>query len=35
MESIRFDDIEKLKTKISKDFGPWSEPTDIVTVPSP
>ena len=29
MESIRFDDIEKLKSKISKDFGPWSEPIDV------
>ena len=27
MEEIRFDDIEKLKTKISDQFGEWSEPT--------
>jgi acyl dehydratase len=26
MESIRFDDIEKLRSKISGDFGPWSRP---------
>ena len=29
MESIRFDDIQKLKSKISKDYGPWSEPIDV------
>ena len=29
MESIRFDDLEKLKTKISKDYGPWSEPIEV------
>lgn len=29
MESIRFDDIEKLKSKVSKDYGPWSEPIHV------
>jgi len=29
METIRFDDIEKLKSKISKDYGPWSEPIEV------
>ena len=29
MESIRFDDLEKLKTKVSKDYGPWSEPIEV------
>src|SRR6201987_2956935 len=29
MDSIRFDDLEKLKTKISKDYGPWSEPIEV------
>jgi acyl dehydratase len=26
MESIRFDDIEALRSKISQEFGPWSKP---------
>ncbi|MGH7815560.1 MAG: MaoC family dehydratase [Candidatus Binataceae bacterium] len=29
MEEIRFDDIEKLRTKISGEFGPWSEPVEV------
>jgi len=29
MENIRFDDVEKLKSKISKEYGPWSEPVDV------
>jgi acyl dehydratase len=29
VEEIRFDDIEKLKTKISDQFGEWSEPAEV------
>jgi len=29
METIRFDDVEKLKSKISAEFGPWSEPIEV------
>jgi acyl dehydratase len=29
MESIRFDDIEKLRSKISQEYGPWSKPIEI------
>jgi len=29
MESIRFDDLKELQSKISKDFGPWSEPIEV------
>jgi acyl dehydratase len=29
MESIRFDDIEKLRAKISQEYGPWSKPIEI------
>jgi len=29
VEEIRFDDIEKLKTKISDQFGPWSDPVEV------
>ncbi|MGH7906466.1 MAG: MaoC/PaaZ C-terminal domain-containing protein, partial [Candidatus Binataceae bacterium] len=29
MESIRFDDVEKLKTKINQEFGPWSKAIEI------
>ena len=29
MEEIRFDDLEKLKSKISDQFGGWSEPVEI------
>jgi len=29
MESIRFDDLEKLKTKVSKEYGPWSESIEV------
>jgi acyl dehydratase len=29
METIRFDDIDGLKSKISSDFGAWSKPIDV------
>jgi acyl dehydratase len=29
MQTIRFDDIETLRSKISKEFGPWSEPVEV------
>ena len=29
METIRFDDIEKLRAKISDQFGPWSKPIAV------
>ncbi|HKM99837.1 MAG TPA: MaoC family dehydratase [Candidatus Binataceae bacterium] len=29
MESIRFDDVEKLRSKISKEYGPWSKPIEV------
>jgi acyl dehydratase len=29
METIRFDDIEKLRSKISEEFGSWSKPIDV------
>jgi acyl dehydratase len=29
MESIRFDDIEKLRAKISAEFSAWSKPIDV------
>jgi uncharacterized protein len=29
MQEIRFDDIEKLKGLIGKDFGPWSKPVEV------
>ena len=29
MESIRFDDIEKLRSKISPEFSAWSKPIDV------
>ena len=29
MEEIRFDDIEKLKTKVSDSFGDWSEAVEV------
>ena len=29
MESIRFDDVERLRSKVSSDFGPWSKPIEI------
>jgi acyl dehydratase len=29
VEQIRFDDIEQLKTKITDEFGGWSEPIDV------
>jgi len=27
--AIRFDDVEALKTKIGKEYGPWSEPIEV------
>jgi acyl dehydratase len=29
MESIRFDDVDKLRSKMSKEFGPWSDPIEV------
>ena len=29
MEEIRFDDIDSLSAKISDEFGPWSEPSEV------
>ncbi len=29
MDSIKFDDIEGLRSKISKDFSPWSKPIEV------
>jgi acyl dehydratase len=29
METIRFDEVERLKTKISTEFGPWSRPIEV------
>ncbi|MGO9607609.1 MAG: MaoC family dehydratase [Candidatus Binataceae bacterium] len=29
MESIRFDDVEKLRSKISQEYGPWSKPIEV------
>jgi acyl dehydratase len=29
METIRFDDVEKLRSKISDEYGAWSKPIDI------
>ena len=29
MEQIRFDDIEKLQTRVSEEFGPWGEPIEV------
>jgi len=29
MENIKFDDVEKLRSKISKEFGPWSESIEV------
>jgi acyl dehydratase len=29
METIRFDDVDKLKTKISAEFGSWSQPIEV------
>jgi hypothetical protein len=28
MESIRFDDVEKLRSKVSQEFSAWSKPID-------
>ena len=29
MEQIQFDDIEKLRTKVSEEFGPWGQELEI------
>ena len=29
MPAIRFDDIDALRSKISKEYGPWSEPIEV------
>lgn len=29
METIRFDDIDKLRSKISEEFGPWTKPIEV------
>ena len=29
MESIRFDDVEKLRSKVSQEFSNWSQPIDV------
>jgi acyl dehydratase len=29
METIRFDDVERLRSKVSNEFGPWSKPIDV------
>jgi len=29
METIRFDDVDKLRSKISSEFGPWSKPIAV------
>lgn len=29
METIAFDDIERLRSKISSEFGPWSKPIEV------
>ncbi len=29
MESIRFDDVEKLRSKVSQDFSAWSKPIEV------
>src|SRR5437763_9907631 len=29
METIRFDDVDRLKSKISAEFGPWSKPIEV------
>ncbi|HLK87263.1 MAG TPA: MaoC family dehydratase [Candidatus Binataceae bacterium] len=29
MESIRFDDVEKLRSKVSSEFSPWSKPIAV------
>lgn len=29
MENIRFDDIEKLRSKVGADFSPWSKPIEV------
>jgi len=29
METIRFDDVDRLRSKISNDFGPWSKPVAV------
>jgi acyl dehydratase len=29
METIKFDDIEKLRSKVSTEYGPWSKPIEV------
>lgn len=29
METIRFDDVEKLRSKVSQEFSDWSEPIEV------
>jgi acyl dehydratase len=29
METIRFDEVDKLRAKVSAEFGPWSAPIDV------
>ncbi|MFZ1120943.1 MAG: MaoC/PaaZ C-terminal domain-containing protein, partial [Candidatus Binataceae bacterium] len=29
MENIRFDDVEKLRSKVSQEFSAWSQPIDV------
>jgi acyl dehydratase len=29
METIRFDDIERLRAKVSQEFSPWSQPIEV------
>jgi acyl dehydratase len=29
VEQIPFDDIDRLRTKISDEFGPWSQPLEV------
>jgi acyl dehydratase len=29
MEKVRFDDIEKLKTFVTEEFGPWGQPLEV------
>src|SRR5229473_2865311 len=29
MENIRFDDVEKLRSKVSDEFSPWSKPIQV------
>ncbi|MDB5107769.1 MAG: hypothetical protein JWM69_710, partial [Candidatus Binatus sp.] len=29
METIKFDDIEKLRSKVSTEYGSWSKPIEV------